>query len=289
MNDIIKKYNCIHFSVGNTDFEVFFADEIFAQNSWQARDHEHLFCECHYLKSGFVSVTVIDKQFNLGENNFCVFPINVRHKIETVAAPNRRLCFYVVATLNKKSNYNTFDTFNSIFSAKNATFINNDSPYLNKVIEISEAKEEYAWADEEKIRNLLALYMIDLFELFNIGDSAKDIKFELDLKNEVRLKIDTFIEEVMSYTTKSKDLAKYLCLSERQANRTLKEICGKNFIEIKTDKLIEQAKNMIEETSLSLKEISAALGYNSYNGFYKAFKLHTGITPDEYLNNTRSK
>ena len=106
MSNIMTKYNRIHFSVGNTDFEVFFTDGWFSEDSWQAEKHEHLFCECHYLKSGLVSVSVTDTQVELSENSFCIFPVDVKHKIETISKPNRRLCFYVVAASNKKSSYN---------------------------------------------------------------------------------------------------------------------------------------------------------------------------------------
>ena len=45
---------------------------------------------------------------------------------------------------------------------------------------------------------------------------------------------------------------------------------------------IEQSKNLMSATDLSLEKISKAVGYESYNAFFDAFRTQTGISPSDY-------
>lgn len=48
---------------------------------------------------------------------------------------------------------------------------------------------------------------------------------------------------------------------------------------------IENAKKMLAEPKLSIKDISASIGYTDPNYFTRVFKKYEGITPTEYRNN----
>ena len=46
---------------------------------------------------------------------------------------------------------------------------------------------------------------------------------------------------------------------------------------------INKAKELLKTTSLSLAEISEAVGFNDYFYFIKKFKKEVGVTPGKYL------
>lgn len=58
---------------------------------------------------------------------------------------------------------------------------------------------------------------------------------------------------------------------------------GRTFSEILLEKRMERAVLLMKNTSLSLEEISAMLGYSNHSNFYKAFKAYYGTTPREYF------
>lgn len=58
---------------------------------------------------------------------------------------------------------------------------------------------------------------------------------------------------------------------------------GRTFSEILTEKRMSRAVLLMKNTSLSLEEISAMLGYSNHSNFYKAFKSYYGTTPREYM------
>lgn len=58
---------------------------------------------------------------------------------------------------------------------------------------------------------------------------------------------------------------------------------GRTFSDILLEKRMERAVLLMRNTTLSLEEISALLGYSNHSNFYKAFKAYYGSTPREYL------
>jgi AraC-like DNA-binding protein len=46
---------------------------------------------------------------------------------------------------------------------------------------------------------------------------------------------------------------------------------------------MERAVLLMKNTTLSIEEISAMLGYSNHSNFYKAFKEYYGVTPREYI------
>ena len=70
------------------------------------------------------------------------------------------------------------------------------------------------------------------------------------------------------------ELASALCLSERQTERLVLLHMGCPFREQLAKKRIEVASRLIDNSDLSLEEISRYVGYKSYSGFYKAQKKY---------------
>ncbi len=58
---------------------------------------------------------------------------------------------------------------------------------------------------------------------------------------------------------------------------------GRKFTDILLEKRMERAILLMKNTTLSIEEISAMLGYSNHSNFYKAFKEYYGVTPREYF------
>ena len=108
-------------------------------------------------------------------------------------------------------------------------------------------------------------------------------KFQFD---RLLVKLDELIEEYFNefYMKKInlKKLSKRLFLSEKQTERIIKKSFGVSFREKLSKIRIANAKKMLAETGLEIRDIAEACGYSSYNGFYLAFREKTKMTPNEY-------
>jgi len=76
--------------------------------------------------------------------------------------------------------------------------------------------------------------------------------------------------------------AEYVNLSPHYFSKLFKQHAGENFIDYVTRLRINEAKRLIAEERLSLKEICYEVGYKDPNYFSRVFKKVSGITPSEY-------
>lgn len=65
-------------------------------------------------------------------------------------------------------------------------------------------------------------------------------------------------------------------------SKIFKEGTGRNFIEYLTNIRIEKAKELLNTTEYSMKEICTMCGYSDPNYFSRSFKKNVGVTPTEY-------
>jgi AraC family transcriptional activator of pobA len=62
----------------------------------------------------------------------------------------------------------------------------------------------------------------------------------------------------------------------------LKQLTGQTTQQLKQEKVIEQAKDILSYTELTVSEIAYQLGFEYPQSLNKLFKNKTGKTPNEY-------
>lgn len=78
------------------------------------------------------------------------------------------------------------------------------------------------------------------------------------------------------------DVADHVHLSPYYLSKGFKEFYGVTFIDYLTDVRVRMAKDLMVNSSGSLKEIGFQVGYNDPNYFSRVFKKKTGIPPSAY-------
>lgn len=78
------------------------------------------------------------------------------------------------------------------------------------------------------------------------------------------------------------DVSKEVQISPYYFSKLFKEETGQNFIEYLTNARIEEAKHLLQETDMSMKEIGVMTGYSDPNYFSRIFKKTIGVTPTEF-------
>ena len=71
---------------------------------------------------------------------------------------------------------------------------------------------------------------------------------------------------------KVSDLAKTLGFSEKQTERLVLKFTGRTFKQELVSRRMEMARYLEKNTNMTMTEIALYVGYNSYNGFWKAYK-----------------
>lgn len=78
------------------------------------------------------------------------------------------------------------------------------------------------------------------------------------------------------------DVARAMNYSEAYFCKLFKQCFGKNFTSYLTEYRVEEAKRLLEDPMVNIKEIGKAVGYGDSNYFTKVFRRVTGVSPTEY-------
>lgn len=78
------------------------------------------------------------------------------------------------------------------------------------------------------------------------------------------------------------DVAAQLHYSDAYFCRFFKQNFDKNFIMYLSELRVEKAKELLEDMTINVKDISAKVGFRDSSYFTKVFKRITGVTPSEY-------
>jgi len=133
-------------------------------------------------------------------------------------------------------------------------------------------------------------YPMENTNIVHYDDIEHSMEYNPDdkLKNNYGEKFALF-NEVKQYITDNlkedinlKDTASRFNLSPYYFSRTFKKVFGYNFSDYLNLIRIDEAKKLLKDNSLSVKEICYLVGYSDPNYFSKVFKKYEGVTPTEY-------
>lgn len=140
------------------------------------------------------------------------------------------------------------------------------------------------------------LYNTDIGEIMQkwfVGKIADATRNVAGLKEEI---IKSPVERAMIYIKEHynhdislDEVSKEVDISPYYFSKLFKEEKGVNFIDYLTGLRIEQAKKMMKDNRISVKEIGIEVGYQDPNYFSRIFKKNVGITPTEYKERVNEK
>jgi AraC family transcriptional regulator, transcriptional activator of pobA len=76
--------------------------------------------------------------------------------------------------------------------------------------------------------------------------------------------------------------AEALSVHVNHLNHAVKEVTGKTTTELITERIINEASNLLKQTSLPISEIAFRLGYEYPTYFYNIFRKHMGVSPRSF-------
>lgn len=99
------------------------------------------------------------------------------------------------------------------------------------------------------------------------------------------LLFEQFVELLLAHYRSERSLGFYarrLGISSKYLSLVIKTVSGKSAVEWIDDYVIQEAKNLLLRSGLSIGEVAARLNFSTQSFFGKYFKLHTGISPKKF-------
>jgi AraC family transcriptional regulator, transcriptional activator of pobA len=149
------------------------------------------------------------------------------------------------------------------------------SPHFEDVCAAYEPSKDHTVAS---LKLLALLYQIKALALFN--NSLQE-----NMTTPQQVLLQKYIALVNTHYIEKRTVEAYaemLFVTPNHLSQTVKSITGKNALHFINERIIAEAKSLINYTQLGIAEISYRLDFSDPSNFGKFFKKHTGLTPLEF-------
>lgn len=226
--------------------------------------------EQNLLRAGdiiLVNNKTIHGMQNTGESNLCLF-IQISPK----------LFDYVLG--DRQSYYFYMNSVNGSFVSK--------VPYayfVKVAAQIGMSSQHRTPLGELRTHALIRGLLADLVE-FAQYDIRQQPLLQMDHSSKnLMIRISEYIEQHLNDSNLSTDVCEMMGMSEKTMYRFLKNSLSLTLKEVITYIRVEKAKMLLNSCEMPVANIIAECGFASEMTFYRTFKKHLGVTPNEYRQN----
>lgn len=257
---------------------------------------EHDFWELVFIDSGTAKIISADKTLLLRQGNAFMHSPNSPHTIYTddLFANSAIISFSSNSKILKSiaENILVFNEYeknllNKILSEAKLTY----SDKLNDVnLKKMSKKELVPFGSEQVIKNSIELLLVSIIRNFN-ADISPTIDLTLNVNsglivNNIR---NILLEKLSNNENINLDEISYLVgFSKSYIKAQFKKKTGYSIIQYYINMKIDKAKKLLSEQKYTISEISDMLGFNTVFYFSRLFKLHTDMSPTEYINSIKA-
>ena len=229
--------------------------------------HHHNGFEIHVIENGYQKYRVGDTEYKVSGGEFFLIPCGMIHKVSESASQTSKFSItFSVSPTSAASRINRC-VFGSV-----------DEKMRNAIERAVEESTGVSQSSEYLMSGAVFELVVRLLRVSGMKETAADKKEEQDPRVSIAKQ---YIIDNADQRLSVSEIADYCYLSEKQLTRLFAEdgTTPADFIRTQKIKLIEQYLN---ESELSLKEISERLNFANEYYFNTFFKKYSGMTPGEY-------
>ncbi len=247
--------------------------------------HSHANFEFHILFRGSAVMDIEDQKFTMRPNDsILIFP-DTFHRISYQEDNSTILSFsFPVEKIIKATESDYYSVFMEFVNRENEYALIQQNPLITEYIKKLNAHLNLDTIfSKESARALFVLLFSEMF--LPVFSKSKILSSETSESSEYDSRvqmIENYFNDHYMENISLKKLSEAMCLSEKQTNRMIKKAFGAEFRDCLSKIRLKSAKKLLRETNEDVKDIAAAVGYQSYNGFYLAFKSKFNISPLDY-------
>lgn len=242
---------------------------------WRSLKHLHPFTEIFFVLDGEGAFTVENESFDIKANDLIIVSPNVYHQENS---HDDKPLEYVV--LGVQDLLFQLDNPNQNFIYQNFDKDNDDVLYyVHHLLMESETKEI---GYDTVCQKLLELLILKVIRKININLQAH--QSSSPAKREIRM-ICHYIDQNYSEDLSLESLAKYMKMNKYYMAHEFKKYMHISPIQYLINRRIQECQSLLKTSSLSVSEISEAVGFSSQSYCSQIFKKALGMTPLQYRQN----
>ncbi len=239
---------------------------------WKSLKHFHPFTEIFLVLDGEGIFTVENKSFDIKTNDLIIVPPNVYH--QELSHDSKPLEYTV---LGVEDLLFQIEDPNQNFIYQNFDRDNEDILYYFHHLLMESENKELGY--DTVCQKLLELLILKIIRKMNINLEAHQVI--LPIKREIRM-ICHYIDQNYSENLSLESLAQYMKMNKYYMAHEFKKYMHISPIQYLIKRRIKECQSLLKTSSLSVSEISEAVGFSSQSYFSQIFKKEIGMTPLEY-------
>lgn len=254
-------------------------------------EHKHDYLEMIYVYSGAIRQTIGESQVEVKAGEIIILDLNVSHSIEPAMegdiatnivikkeffdwivmsqlADNDIISDFIVKTLYDKKIYKSYLHFHATDNQK----------VQNLMKSLLCEFYDPSFCTETVIKSYMMLIFTELLRMHKKSLSKiSEQRFNTAIETEITRYLREEYKDVSI-----KKIAEHFNFNPDYLGKIIKQTTGKTFTELLQDIRMNQACLLLEKSDYPISEIIKEIGYSNKSYFYKIFKRHFTLTPDEY-------
>lgn len=158
-----------------------------------------------------------------------------------------------------------------------------ETDLLHRTVELMKNELDHPQSTYLILKALLKVLLLNLIRINQNGFLPQDLN-QKRVYEFIRLRDECFRSERAAAF-----YAGRLGLSSKRLNQILKSKLGKTITQLVHDRLIVEAKRLLINRELTIKEIAYLLHFTDQTYFTRFFKQNTGYTPEMYIHSVKSQ
>ncbi len=252
--------------------------------------HEHGYFEIDCIMNGRCELYFEDTTRTIEENNLIIITPGSKHQL----IATDRNCRAIRLLMKKQFFDDTFfdilsttpllsGFFSTIFREYNEPnyllFDINGNDYIKKIIK-SIMYETYIY---DEFSDRAAVSGMNMMFCHLLRNNSKIYYYFSESRRSVQEFPQMLLYMHNHYQTVSlKELSDTFHYSTAHISRCFKEFTGKNYVDIIHDIRLEKTKELLDNTSMSISDITEFVGFSAPSYLSRAFKKKYGISPQRY-------
>ena len=121
-----------------------------------------------------------------------------------------------------------------------------------------------------------------VFELLQTLCLPAERQFDLPRKSRQVRDLQSEIQNAFNESLTTATLAKRLGISREHLSKSFRAKTGRTFQDYREEQRLNEALTLLLKSNLSCKEIAVLCHYGSYSSFFRSFKKHYHVSPEDF-------
>lgn len=265
------------------DFHLLASSEYYTKTEYSVKLHRHPWFSFILTHSGSTKYHFPNNDILVGTNDLLFIPPGVLHCWESIDLPLQMRGVVFEISSDDSNLESALLSLRQALVHSSFCFPLTNTKLSEVLAELFESAHPNQNLFAENVQTLLARFLVMSLEM-TMGDIIEEFRKDTQPQKasyakRVVYRIQSYIQANLDQKLTRKNIAAQINLSVRHMNRLFQNETDQSIGAYIHSYKLARAKQLLEQSDISIKEIAYSLGYRELSSFYRMIHYHFGKTP----------